>query len=120
MRVTLLSFLPLAAVSFFVALAAVLWLVPRVRDFAARIGAVQAGGGAHGGGVRQHAGTIPNIGGIAILGGFLLAVLAGSLVGSQLINEYRVELLAILLGGSLMTLVGFIDDMWEVPPALRL
>ncbi len=119
-RPTLLVFLPLAAASFTVALASVLWLVPRVRDFAARIGAVQAGGGAHGSGVRQHAGALPNIGGIAILGGFLLAVLAGSLVAPQLIDEYRVELLAIALGGALMTLVGFIDDMWEVPPALRL
>jgi UDP-GlcNAc:undecaprenyl-phosphate GlcNAc-1-phosphate transferase len=119
-RGTLLAFIPLASASFLVAFGAVLWLVPRVREFALRIGAVQAGGGAHGGGVRQHAGRLPNIGGIAILGGFLLAVLAGSLVAPQLINDYRVELLATALGGALMTLVGFIDDMWEVPPPLRL
>lgn len=120
MRATLLDFLPLTLISFSVALAVVWWLVPRVRDFASRIGAVQPGGSSHGSGVRQHEGRLPNIGGIAILGGFLLAVLAGSLVAPRLIDEYRVELLAIALGGSLMTLVGFIDDMWEVPPALRL
>lgn len=120
MRSNLLAFLPLAAASFVVALGTVLWLVPRVRAFAIRIGAVQVGGASHGGGVRQHTGRVPNIGGIAILGGFLLAVLTGSLVAPGLIDDYRVELLAIALGGALMTLVGFIDDMWEVPPALRL
>ncbi len=119
-RGTLLTFLPLAVAAFAVAFCAVLWLVPRVRAFALRIGAVQVGGSAHGGGVRQHDGRVPNIGGIAILAGFLVAMLAGSLVAPQLIDGYRVELLAIALGGALMTLVGFIDDMWEVPPPLRL
>lgn len=120
MRSTLLSFFPLVAVSFAIAMGAVLWFVPHVRRFALRIRAVQVGGGAHGAGVRQHSGAVPNIGGIAILGGFLLAVLLGSLVAPGSLDEYRVELLAIALGGALMTLVGFIDDMWEVPPALRL
>lgn len=119
-RSTLISFFPLAFVSFAIAFGAVLWFVPRVRAFALKIRAVQHGGGAHGQGQRQHRGAVPNIGGIAILGGFLLAVLVGSLVAPDAIDEYRVELLAIALGGALMTLVGFIDDMWEVPPALRL
>lgn len=119
-RSTVISFFPLVAVSFAIALGAVLWFVPRVRRFAIRIRAVQVGGGSHGSGTRQHQGAVPNIGGIAILGGFLLAVLVGSLVAPDTLDEYRVELLAIALGGALMTLVGFIDDMWEVPPALRL
>lgn len=120
MRSTVLSFFPLVAVSFGIAFAAVLWFVPRVRRFALRIHAVQEGGSSHGQGVRQHKGAVPNIGGIAILGGFLLAVLIGSLVAPAALDEFRVELLAIALGGALMALVGFIDDMWEVPPTLRL
>jgi len=38
----------------------------------------------------------------------------------ELLDAYRVELLAIVLGASLMALVGFIDDIWEVPAAMRL
>lgn len=120
MRSTVISFFPLVAVSFGIAFAAVLWFVPRVRNFALRIHAVQTGGSSHGAGVRQHKGNVPNIGGIAILGGFLLALLVGSLVAPAALDEYRVELLAIALGGALMALVGFIDDMWEIPPTLRM
>lgn len=119
-RSALITFLPLAAAAFMAALIAVAWFVPMVRSFALRIRAVQQGGSAHGDGKRVHDGALPNIGGIAILGGFLIAVLIGSLVAPARIDEYRVELLAIVLGGALMTLVGFLDDMWEVPPALRL
>ena len=119
-RSGLLAFLPLVVTAFVTALLAVAWLVPKVRSFALRINAVQKGGSSHGEGRRNHVGEMPNIGGIAILGGFLLAVLIGSLIAPGLIDEYRVELLAIALGGALMTLVGFLDDMWDVTPALRL
>lgn len=111
---------PLALIPFLVALLAVSLAVPQVREFALRIGAVQQGGSSHGHGRRVHRGAMPNIGGLAILLGFLLAVLAGSLVRPELLDGYRVELLAITLGGSLMMLVGFMDDMWEVPPGMRL
>jgi len=115
-----LDYLPLVIATFAAAMITVFLLVPKVRTFAHKIRAVQLGGLEHGHGHRQHDGAIPNIGGIAILGGFLLAVMVGSLVAPGVIDEYRVELLAIALGGALMTLVGFLDDMWEVGPALRL
>jgi UDP-GlcNAc:undecaprenyl-phosphate GlcNAc-1-phosphate transferase len=111
---------PLVLSSFLAALMAVSLAVPWVRDFAVRIGAMQNGGGRHGVGRRAHVGKVPNIGGIAIFGGFLVALLVGSLVRPGLLDAFRVELLAIVLGGSLMVLVGFLDDMWEVPPAMRL
>ena len=120
MTETLIQVVPLAAGAFIVALLAVSLIVPSVRDFALRIGAVQHGGGQHGAGKRVHAGAVPNIGGLAILIGFLLAVLVGSLIRPDLLDGYRVELLAIVLGGALMGLVGFMDDMWEIPPAMRL
>lgn len=120
MRTTLISYLPIASAAFLVALVSVGLLVPHVRRFAREIGAVQQGGTDHGGGRRQHAGMLPNIGGIGILGGFLLALLAGSVIRPDLIDAYRVELLAITLGGSLMALVGFLDDMWEIPAGMRL
>ena len=120
MQSTLVSYLPIASVAFLVALVGVAFLVPHVRRFAHEIGAVQQGGSDHGGGRRQHRGAIPNIGGIGILAGFLLALLVGSVVRPDLIDAYRVELLAITLGGSLMSLVGFLDDMWDIPAGMRL
>ena len=115
MRETLLSYFPLVSVAFAVALVVVATFVPKVQDFARQIGAMQRGGGR-----RIHLGAVPNIGGIAIFAGFLVALLIGSMVRPELLDAFRVELLAILLGGALMTLVGFIDDLWEVPPTMRL
>lgn len=117
---TSLTYLPLFLVAFSVALATVVVLVPRVRRFAHRVQAVQVGGAEHGSGRRMHVGAVPNIGGIAILAGFLVAMVAGSAVAPAALDAYRVELLAIVLGGALMALVGFIDDIWEVPAAMRL
>jgi UDP-GlcNAc:undecaprenyl-phosphate/decaprenyl-phosphate GlcNAc-1-phosphate transferase len=114
------SYVPFALAVFLVATFAVGALVPRVRAFALRVRAVQVGGTKHGSGRRMHEGAVPNIGGIAILAGFLIALLVGFAAWPSLIDEYRVELLAIVLGASLMALVGFIDDIWEVPAAMRL
>ncbi len=114
------TYVPLVLAAFFVALVTVGVLVPKVRSFALRVDAVQLGGTKHGLGRRQHVGAIPNIGGIAILAGFLVALIVGSILAPQLLDGLRVELLAIVLGGSLMALVGFIDDIWEVPAAMRL
>ena len=115
MRENLLSYFPIAAITFAVAFFGVAAFVPRVREFAFKIGAVQQGGGR-----RVHKGAVPHIGGIAIFGGFLLAFLVGSLVRPDLLDMYRAELLAVLLGGALMALVGFIDDMWELSTVVRL
>lgn len=115
-----MAYLGISSITFLVALIAVARFVPLLRDFALRIGAVQQGGKEHGQGQRMHQGAMPNIGGIAIFAGFLCALLVGSIVNPSALDSFRVELLAIVLGGALMTLVGFIDDMWEVPAAMRL
>ncbi|MDQ3457682.1 MAG: undecaprenyl/decaprenyl-phosphate alpha-N-acetylglucosaminyl 1-phosphate transferase [Deinococcota bacterium] len=115
MRQTLLTFLPAILLTFLVALAAVSLLAPRVRAFALRIGAVQ-----HGGGRRVHQGALPNVGGLAIFAGFVLAVLVASAFFGERSEPYRLQLWAIMLGAALMTLVGFMDDIWELPPFMRL
>lgn len=120
MRSTLLPLLPLAAVSFLTALACVAAVVPHVRTFALRVGAVQEGGGGHGRGRRRHDGAVPNLGGMAILGGFLVAVIVGAIVAPGALGDDRTALLAIVLGGVLMTLLGLLDDLWELPIAMRL
>jgi UDP-GlcNAc:undecaprenyl-phosphate/decaprenyl-phosphate GlcNAc-1-phosphate transferase len=114
-RETIIRYFPLICLTFLTAFLGVLFFVPRIRAFALKIGAVQQGGGR-----RVHAGTIPNIGGIAIFSGFLIALLLGNILRPDLLGTYRVELLAIILGAALMTLIGFIDDMWEMSPAARL
>lgn len=120
MKENILNFLPIVIITFSFALVSVIVLVSKVKNFAQRIGALQAGGETHGSGKRIHKGNVPNIGGIAIFSGFLLALLVGSMVNPTLIDAYRVELLAIILGAALMTLIGFFDDVWEVPVSVRL
>ena len=120
MQETLVPLLPLAFVAFTSALASVALFVPRIRAFGLRVGAVQHGGSGHGGGLRRHMGGIPNIGGVAILGGFLVALIAGAVFAPASLGDDRTALLAIALGGVLMTLVGFVDDLWELSPAMRL
>lgn len=120
MQETLVPLLPLAFIAFLSALITVAVLVPRIRAFGLRVGAVQRGGDGHGGGNRRHAGNVPNIGGIAILGGFLMALILGAAFAPGSLGDDRTALLAIALGGVLMTLVGFVDDVWELSPAMRL
>jgi len=115
-----LPYLPLAGVALLTSLVVVLALVPRVRAFAVRVGAVQHGGGGHGRGRRRHVGAVPNLGGLAILGGFLVAVIVGALFVPQPLREDGGALLAIVLGGVLMTLVGLLDDLWDLPVTMRL
>ena len=115
MRDQLLFYLPLALPTFIVALVLVAALTPYVAGFARRVGALQQGGGR-----RVHEGAVPNIGGVAIFGGFMGALLIGGLLRPDLLAAYREELLAIVLGGALMTLVGLFDDLWEVPALTRL
>lgn len=114
-RDQLLVYLPVVSLTFLAALVLVAALTPQVERFAKRIGALQQGGGR-----RVHEGAVPNIGGIAIFGGLMGALLVGGLLRPALLAAYREELLAIALGGALMTLVGLFDDLWEVPALTRL
>jgi UDP-GlcNAc:undecaprenyl-phosphate/decaprenyl-phosphate GlcNAc-1-phosphate transferase len=119
-REAIIKFFPLVLLTFSTAFLAVVFFIPKVREFALKIGAIQRGGSQHGNGQRVHTGAVPNIGGIGIFTGFVLALLVGTVVRPVLINEFRVELLAIILGAALMMIIGFIDDIWEMSPAARM
>ncbi|MEX2502557.1 MAG: MraY family glycosyltransferase [Trueperaceae bacterium] len=120
MRESLMPLLPLVVTAFVVAAVVVAIATPWVRSFALRVGATQNGGGGHGAGRRRHEGSVPNVGGMAILAGFLLAVLLAAAVAPGPLGDDRSSLLAIVLGGVLMTMVGLLDDLWELPVAMRL
>ena len=87
MREVVVRYFPLVSLTFITAFLSVAFFVPSLRDFAHRIGAVQEGGGR-----RVHAGMMPNIGGIAIFAGFLIALMVGSIAHSAV--RYEPESLA--------------------------
>lgn len=101
------------ALTFAAALALTALLVPPVARLCERRGWL-----ARPGGRRLHARPTPNVGGIAIYLGFVLA-LAGTLALGPLLRrspfeELRLGLL--LLGGTLIFLVMWLDDLRELPP----
>lgn len=120
----------LVALTFLIALVSVVILVPLVRRWAHRMGAVQHGGQHHGQGIRMHKGAMPNIGGVAIFIGFLLAVLVALYVMATFFAPHFLtdgtfapmlqQVSAILMGATLMCLIGFVDDLWDIPASVRM
>ncbi|MFC4057423.1 glycosyltransferase family 4 protein [Planomonospora corallina] len=108
MREYLLMALVAAAVTYL--------LVPLVRVFAIRIGAMPE--------VRDrdvHTTPTPRLGGLAMYGGLVAGLLvAGSLpyAGSKLADGKIV--IALILSGGLITLTGFLDDWWGMDAFVKL
>lgn len=104
------------ALTFLIALILTILLTPMVRSFAPEIGAIDKPSKR-----KVHTSTVPRTGGIAIYFGFLVAVLFGLLVGgtSGSIIHPR-PLLGILLGGSIVFLVGLADDIYRMKPFAKL
>jgi UDP-N-acetylmuramyl pentapeptide phosphotransferase/UDP-N-acetylglucosamine-1-phosphate transferase len=73
------------------------------------------------GGRRLHDRPTPNVGGVAIYGGFVLALLGTLALGglTSALQRSQVELLRLgllLLGGTLIFLVMWLDDVRDLPP----
>ncbi|NUR87527.1 MAG: undecaprenyl/decaprenyl-phosphate alpha-N-acetylglucosaminyl 1-phosphate transferase, partial [Nonomuraea sp.] len=93
-------------------------LVPLVRRFAIRIGAMPE--------VRDrdvHTTPIPRLGGLAMYGGLV----AGLLVASELTNTGRIlaesdghPVLGLIIAGGIITLTGFLDDWWGMDAFIKL
>jgi UDP-GlcNAc:undecaprenyl-phosphate GlcNAc-1-phosphate transferase len=66
---------------------------------------------------KTHARPTPQVGGLAILSGFGVWI-AGALLTTPLSDESL--MVAVLLAGGGLGLIGFIDDKHEVPPVLRM
>lgn len=91
-----------------IALAVSYALTPPIRALASRWGIV-----AHPGGRRVHARPTPLIGGLAMFAGFMAAVGAAIAIFPQL--GLSSQTMGILLGCTLVAVVGVLDDKFELP-----
>lgn len=90
--------------------------IPAVRTFALRVGWADQPNSR-----RLNREPLPNAGGLAIYAGVVAALILATLLRPIVIEGVLAEVLTILLGGSILVLVGFIDDQFGgLPPLFRL
>jgi UDP-GlcNAc:undecaprenyl-phosphate GlcNAc-1-phosphate transferase len=90
-------------------------LMPTVRSFALKVGWAD-----HPNERRLNREPLPNAGGLVIYTGVLAALVLATLLRPIIIEGVLSEVLTILLGGSILVLVGFIDDQFGLPAWVRL
>ncbi|WGV23216.1 MraY family glycosyltransferase [Halotia branconii] len=90
-------------------------LIPTVRKFALRVGWADQPNAR-----RLNREPLPNAGGLAIYAGVIAALVLASLLRPIELQNVLAQVLTILLGGSILVLVGFIDDQFSLPPSVRL
>ncbi len=106
----------LAVVFTFLLAWAVTWrLIPAVRKFALRVGWADQPNAR-----RLNPEPLPNAGGLAIYAGVVAAVILASLLRPIELQNVLAQVQTVLLGGSILVLVGFIDDQFGLPPSVRL
>ena len=106
----------LAVVFTFVLAWLVTWrLIPTVRKFALRVGWADQPNAR-----RLNREPLPNAGGLAIYAGVIAALVLASLLRPIELQNVLAQVLTILLGGSILVLVGFIDDQFGLPASVRL
>jgi UDP-GlcNAc:undecaprenyl-phosphate GlcNAc-1-phosphate transferase len=94
-------------VAFTIALAVAYFATPKVKEIAIKAGALDAPDAR-----KVHTEPIPRMGGLAIYLGFVLAVFA-----SMHVNR---EIAGILLGGTVILIIGIIDDMKQISAKTKL
>jgi UDP-GlcNAc:undecaprenyl-phosphate/decaprenyl-phosphate GlcNAc-1-phosphate transferase len=91
------------------------FFIPKVRTFALKVGWADAPNAR-----RLNREPLANAGGLAIYAGVIAALIFATCISPSLVVKYQVQMLAILLGASVLVLVGFIDDQFGLPPSFRL
>ncbi len=89
--------------------------IPRLRVFALRVGWADEPNPR-----RLNKEPLPNAGGLAIFASVVVALVIATLLRPHIIEHVQVQLLAVLLGGSVLIISGFIDDQFGLPPWFRL
>ncbi len=97
-----------AAISSFV-------FMPRIRQYAIRVGTADQPNER-----RLNKEPLPNIGGLAIYIGVVVALVLAIALKGAILKTVQVQVLAIMLGATMMLMVGFIDDQFGLSPLLRL
>ena len=95
------------AVTFVLAAGLAAWLTPRMREAALRFGIVDQPDGK----LKKHRDPVPYLGGLAIYLAFLLALVT---------LPFDQEVLAMLLAGSIVVLLGLLDDLGQLGPWTKL
>lgn len=98
----------LYAFTFALAAGLAAWLTPRMREAALRFGIVDRPDGR----LKNQREPVPYLGGVAIYLSFLLA-LAATL-------DFSAQVLGMLLAGSIVVLVGLVDDLGQIGPWTKL
>ncbi|GGR44720.1 undecaprenyl-phosphate alpha-N-acetylglucosaminyl 1-phosphate transferase [Deinococcus seoulensis] len=102
-------------VTFFTAWLFTWAFIPRLREFAIRVGWADQPNER-----RLNKEPLPNAGGLAIYGGFLVSIIVAWALRPIAVDIVNIQVLAILLGASMLVLVGFIDDQYGLTPLSRL
>ncbi len=103
-------------IAIFITAILVTWFfVPRVRGFA-----VEKGLGDKPNERRLNKEILPNLGGLTVFAGVIAALIVATALKSQILATVNVQVLAIILGGAILVLIGFIDDQFELPSMFRL
>lgn len=89
--------------------------MPTVRKFALRVGWADQPNAR-----RLNKEPLPNAGGLAIYTGVIAALVLATLLRPIELQNVLVQVLTILLGGTILVLVGFIDDQFGLPPSVRM
>lgn len=102
--------------TFLIALMITILLTPMVRSFAPEIGAMDKPAAR-----KVHTTNTPRTGGVAIYLGVMMALLFGLFLGAVLgIKINPRPILGLLLGGSVIFLVGLADDIWHLRAVTKL
>lgn len=91
------------------------FLMPAVRSYALKVGWADQPNER-----RLNREPLPNAGGLVIYTGVLAALVLATLLRPIVIQAVLAQVLTILLGGSILVLVGFIDDQFGLPPWVRM
>jgi UDP-GlcNAc:undecaprenyl-phosphate/decaprenyl-phosphate GlcNAc-1-phosphate transferase len=89
--------------------------IPKLRSFALKVGWADQPNSR-----RLNREPLPNAGGLAIYAGVIAALILAACLSPMVWTKVLVQILAILLGASILVMVGFIDDQFGLPPLFRL
>lgn len=110
-----MNFLPIFIIVFALALSGSLLLAPLAILLARRFGVTAKPGGRHT--TEGDARKVPKFGAIVLYGGFVSAVLASQLLPVPRLDPYEtIRLIGLLLGTTIMFVVGILDDIYDLSP----